>query len=117
MSIKKNELDPALVGKTPVWVADKQASLWLNYFANDRLDLSGGVRYVGKSQMDAANSGTVPSYTVFDVAGNLKLTDKVRLGLTVSNLGDKRYVGACYDANNCWMGTERSVELNLQATF
>jgi len=117
MSITKNELDPALVGKTPVWVADKQASLWLNYFANDKLDLSGGVRYVGKSQMDAANSGTVPSYTVFDVAGNFKLTDQVRLGLTVSNLGDKRYVGACYDANNCWMGTERSVELSLQATF
>lgn len=117
MSTTKNELDPSLVGKTPVWVADKQGSLWLNYYASDKLDLSGGVRYVGKSQMDAANSGTVPSYTLYDMAASYKLSEKMRLGLTVSNLGDKRYVGACYAVNNCWMGTERSVELSLYATF
>lgn len=117
MEVTENALDPSLVGKTPVWVADKQASLWLNYAPLDTLDLSAGLRYVGASQMDAANTGTVPSYTVFDAAAMFRLNKTWRLGLTASNLGDKRYVGACHSAQNCWMGAERSVELSLHAAF
>lgn len=117
MQVTENEQDTALVGKTPVWVAEKQASLWVNYKPLDRLDLSAGVRYVGESQMDALNTGIVPSYTVFDAAAMFRLDNTWRVGLTASNLGDKRYVGACFDADNCWMGAERSVELSLHATF
>jgi iron complex outermembrane receptor protein len=117
IDVTENELDPSLVGKTPVWVAERQASLWVNYFPTSRVELRGGVRYVGESQMDAANSDTVPSYTVADLALSYWLKDKHRIGLTVSNLFDKRYVGACFDANNCWMGAERRVELTLQTSF
>ena len=117
MEVTKNELDKSLVGKTPVWVADKQASLWLNYSPIDALDLSAGVRYVGESQMDAANTGIVPSYTVYDAAAMVRLNKTWRVGLTASNLGDKRYVGACHSAQNCWMGAERSVELTVHAAF
>ena len=39
------------------------------------------------------------------------------LARTAGNLGDKRYVGACHSAQNCWMGAERSVELSLHAAF
>jgi len=117
MKVTENASDPSLVGKTPVWVADKQASLWLNYQPMDALDLSAGVRHVGQSQMDAANTGTVPSYTVSDAAAMFRLDKTWRLGLTASNLGGKRYVGACHSANNCWMGAERSVELSLHAAF
>jgi len=117
MEVTKNELDRSLIGKTPVWVADKQASLWLNYAPVDALDLSAGVRYVGESQMDALNTAVVPSYTVFDAAAMVRLNKTWRVGLTASNLGDKRYVGACHSAQNCWMGAERSVELTLHAAF
>ena len=117
MEVTKNPLDPSLVGKTPVWVADRQASLWLNYQPLDVLDLSAGLRHVGESRMDAANTGTVPSYTVFDAAALFRLNRTWRLGLTAANLGDKRYVGACHSAQNCWMGAERSVELSLHAAF
>ncbi|MDY0963727.1 TonB-dependent siderophore receptor [Massilia sp. CFBP9026] len=117
MQVTENEQNTALVGKTPVWVAEKQASLWVNYKPLDRLDLSAGARYVGESQMDALNTGIVPSYTVFDAAAMFRLDKTWRIGLTASNLGDKRYVGACFDTDNCWMGAERSVELSLHATF
>lgn len=117
MEVTKNELDPSLIGKTPVWVADRQASLWLNYAPIDALSLSAGVRHVGESQMDAANSAIVPSYTVYDAAAMYRLNRTWRVGLTASNLGDKRYVGACHSAQNCWMGAERSVELTLHASF
>ncbi|MGH8854219.1 MAG: TonB-dependent siderophore receptor, partial [Telluria sp.] len=117
MKVTKNALDPSLVGKSPVWVADKQASLWLNYAPLEALDLSAGLRYVGESQMDAANTGTVPSYALFDAAAMYRVNKTWRVGLTASNLGDKRYVGACHSAQNCWMGAERSVELSLHAAF
>ena len=54
---------------------------------------------------------------LWDLALAYQLSDNYKLGLTASNLGNKRYVGACYDQNNCWMGAERSVELNLYASF
>ena len=117
VSITENPLNPALVGKSPVWVADRQASLWMNYFFDFDLELSGGIRHIGKSQIDAENTDTVPSYTVLDLAASYTFNDRFRLGLTVSNLTDKEYVGACFDRNNCWMGAERSVELNLYTTF
>ncbi|GGY56253.1 TonB-dependent siderophore receptor [Pseudoduganella albidiflava] len=117
MEVTKNALDPALVGKTPVWVADKGASLWLTYTPLDTLDLSAGIRHVGASQMDEANTAQVPSYTLFDAAAMFRLNRTWSIGLTASNLGDKRYVGACHSAQNCWMGAERSVELTVHARF
>ncbi|WP_338589392.1 TonB-dependent siderophore receptor [Shewanella khirikhana] len=110
----ENQLNPALVGKTPEWVADRQASLWATFYVTESLDLSTGVRHVGDSMLDDHNTGTVPGYTLVDVAASWRLGDSYRLGLTVSNLTDKRYVGACSGVNNCWMGAERSVELGLE---
>jgi iron complex outermembrane receptor protein len=117
MHVTENPRNKALEGKTPVWVADKQASLWLNYSANPKLDLSAGLRYIGKTQADEMNTATVPSYTLVDAAALYKLSERVSLGLTVSNLADRRYVGACHDADNCWMGAQRSVELTLHSSF
>lgn len=117
VSVTDNELNPALEGKTPVWVAEKQAAIWANYYATPKLELSGGVRYVGETQADQLNTDQVPSYTLVDLAGSYRFNDTYRLGLTVSNLFDEEYVGACFDLNSCWMGAERSVEMTLYANF
>ncbi|MBV1885770.1 MAG: TonB-dependent siderophore receptor, partial [Parvibaculaceae bacterium] len=60
------------VGNTPIAVPDHSASLWADYKVGEG-DLSGlglglGVRYMGSSYGDAANSFRVPSYTVFDAS-------------------------------------------------
>lgn len=117
IDITKNPLNPALVGKTPVWVAQQQASMWLTWYAAPKLDLSGGVRYVGESQLDQLNTGTVPGYTVVDLAAAYRFDASHRVALTASNLFDREYVGACFDINNCWMGPQRSVELSLHVDF
>ena len=123
MEVSKNELDPTLVGKTPVWVADKTLSLWGNYYFDNGLMLGGGVRYVGKSAMDKHNTDWVPSYTLVDLAASYDLGidnamfSGAQLSLSVSNLAGKDYVGACFDANNCWLGAERSVEVGVTASF
>ena len=115
-----------LEGKTPVWVPDVTASLWLQYDLFDGpaagTTLGAGVRYVGEMQIDALNTGEVPDYTVFDLAASYDLgrvNPSLRgttLQLTANNLTDHRYV-TCYDRNNCWFGAERMVEVGVQYDF
>lgn len=117
VEVTDNPLNPALEGKTPVWVADRQASLWLGWEPLPSIAVNAGVRYVGESQLDAANSDTLPSYTLYDLVVSWAIDDTWELGLSATNLTDETYVGACYDANNCWMGVERRVEAVLNARF
>lgn len=117
VEVTENELYPELEGNTPVWVADILASVWLDYHATGRLVISGGVRHVGESQIDAANSDTVPGYTLIDMAAQWQAHDMIKVGLSASNLANKAYVGACYDENNCWMGAERSLEASATISF
>lgn len=117
--VTKNELDQDLVGKRLVWVADNTASLWLNYYPSllDVLKVSVGARYVGESYVGKYNSDTVPSYTLFDIAFDYELSEQARITFSISNLSDKRYVGACYDESNCWMGAERKADIGLHYRF
>ncbi len=126
MTITEDELDPEVVGKTPVWVAENMASAWLNYYPENLIEglmLGGGLRYVGESQLDKYNTDTVPSYTLVDLVASYELPEKYALGeetqitFSVSNLTDKQYTSACYDGNNCWMGAERMVEAGLKVSF
>ncbi|OUR72526.1 ligand-gated channel protein [Methylophaga sp. 41_12_T18] len=115
-----------LEGKTPVWVAEQTASLWANYdvssgsFAGLRAGL--GIRYIGETELDAANTDTVPSYTLVDLALSYDLgqLDSSMRGTTVSatanNVFDERYY-SCYDGNNCWFGAERTVEATVKYEF
>lgn len=112
-------------GKTPVWVPEQTASLWANYYYEGTLAglrTSAGVRYVGKTEMDAQNSDQVPDYTLFDLAASYDLSaasqslDGASVTLSASNIFDEEYY-SCYDKNNCWFGAERSIEANLEYKF
>lgn len=121
MEVTKDELDAAVVGKTPVWVADKSASLWATYFLDDAvkgLMVGAGIRYVGETQADKYNTDVVPSYTLVDavITYDMPAYD-LRLTGSVSNLTDKEYIGACYDTNNCWYGAQRRFELGIEKRF
>ncbi|WP_017444970.1 TonB-dependent siderophore receptor [Gayadomonas joobiniege] len=115
------DLDQNLVGKTPVWVADFMASFWANYHFTESfpgLMLGAGYRYVGETQMDKYNTDTVSDYGLLDLVAAYQFTQNdVKLTASVSNLTDERYVGACYDASNCWMGSERMVEVGVEFNF
>lgn len=113
-------------GKTPVWIPEQMASLWTNYYIYNGL-LSGtvlgaGVRYVGESEIDAQNTAKVPDYTLFDLSARYDLGElsaslnNVSATVSASNLLDKEYY-TCFDQNNCWLGTERSVEAKVAFSF
>ncbi|EKO3870123.1 TonB-dependent siderophore receptor [Vibrio harveyi] len=112
-------------GKTPVWVPEQTASLWANYYYEGTLTglrISAGVRYVGKTEMDAQNSDQVPDYTLVDLAASYDLSaasqslDGASVTLSASNIFDEEYY-SCYDKNNCWFGAERSIEAKLEYKF
>ncbi|WP_377894513.1 TonB-dependent siderophore receptor [Alteromonas sp. R78001] len=121
MEVTEETLDPDVVGKTPVWVAEESASVWANYFFDDALDglmLGAGVRYVGETQADKYNTDTVPSYTLVDAVLSYDMPQyDLKLTGSVSNLTDKEYVGACYDTNNCWYGAQRRFEIGIEKRF
>jgi iron complex outermembrane recepter protein len=119
LDIKADD-NPALIGKTPYLIPEKQASLGLDYTfrdgALDGLTLGGGVRYIGSSWADEENTLKVPSATLVDAkigyaAGNFGA------GLYVTNLFDKEYVAGCQGALVCGYGEGRSVKLKLHATW
>ena len=121
LEVTEDTLDPDVVGKTPVWVAEESASVWANYFFDDALDglmLGAGVRYVGETQADKYNTDTVPSYTLVDAVLSYDMPEyDLKLTGSVSNLTAKEYVGACYDTNNCWYGAQRRFEVGIEKRF
>ncbi|MVA59366.1 TonB-dependent siderophore receptor [Agrobacterium vitis] len=109
------------IGKTPVGTPDHMASLWGDYTINSGaltgLGFGAGVRFMGATNGDAANTSAmkVPSYTLVDASahydlGNYDFKFKgVQLAVNATNLFNKEYVSACASANQCFYGTGRTV--------
>lgn len=119
MSVVK-DLNPALIGKMPVQVPDLTASMWLDYsFQNERLEglsVAAGVRHVGKSWADDANTLRVPSATLLDAAIRYE-KDNWAIALNASNLFDKRYVASCQSAGSCGYGAGRTFMLKASTSW
>jgi iron complex outermembrane receptor protein len=123
--VENTESNSGNLHKTPTGIPKNMASLWGNYkipFAPfDGLQIGAGVRYVGWSYGDAANTFEVPSYTLFDMAlhydlAHLRLSylEGWQVAVTVSNIADKTYVSQCLGINDCSFGLARLVLANLQ---
>ncbi|MCF3643181.1 TonB-dependent siderophore receptor [Rhizobium sp. TRM95111] len=100
-------------GNTPYGVPQNRASLWAKYTlqggALEGLGLGAGVRYIGSSYGDDANSFKVPSVTLVDLAANYTY-ENYEFQLNVSNLFDKRYVASCFsESAGCFFGEGRKI--------
>jgi len=109
-----------LQGKTPWGVPRHAGSAWLDYTFQEGvpvagLGVAGGVRYLGSSFGDDANTFKVDSATLFDATVRYDLG---RLGqnfqgataaLNITNVADTRYVSSCFAYSSCWYGTGRTV--------
>ena len=99
------------LGKKPAWQAEKMASLWADYSLLDGglagLGFGAGVRYVGPTWADAANTLRNDGFTVADAEIHYDL-EGWRLGLNASNLFDKQYV-KCTGTTSCTWGTGRTI--------
>ena len=113
-----------LLGRSPVLVPDSTASLFADYRFTDGpllgLQVGGGVRYLGPSWGDPANTFKVPESVLVDAVASydLKYLDATlqgfQLQLNAQNLLDERYVTGCFSYSGCYYGLPRTVYATLR---
>lgn len=101
----------------PAQVPMHSASLWNRYDFNDRWGVALGA--IHRDEMYATTSNTVvlPSFTRFDAAVYLTLSNAVRVQLNVENLFDETYYASAHTNDNISPGAPRSVYLGLNLRF
>ena len=116
VTVKQNDPNPGLIGKTPYVVPDYTASMWVDYTVTngplEGLSLGAGVRHKGRSWADEANTLRVPESTVFDAAIRYE-KENWTASLNVANLFDKEYVEACRTEGACGYGDARTFIFKL----
>lgn len=123
----RKSVTPDEVGNELPLTPRRTASVWANYTfkqgAWDGLSAGAGVRYIGKSYADAANSFTIPSVTLMDLALRYELgklnpaLGDTTLALNVANVADREFVAGCNDMSSCYWGSGRTVRLTLTHQF
>lgn len=108
-------------GNRPDRVPEHVASLWADYTfpgAGKRGDftIGGGVRYVGQTYGDAANTVSVDAYAVVDAMARYNIRDGLTLAVNAKNLFDKRYITTCY-YGTCYYGDRREVLVTLKQSW
>ncbi|VVE86813.1 TonB-dependent siderophore receptor [Pandoraea bronchicola] len=101
------------LGKRPYGVPRNMASIWADYhFGNVgdvKLGAGAGVRYLGQTAGDSANSFSVPGVTLVDASLHADIGWRWRLQLNATNLFDRTYVAGCNTTVQCYYGTGRTV--------
>jgi iron complex outermembrane recepter protein len=102
-------------GNTPTRIPTLTASLGVQYAFEGNLDglsVGAGMRYIGESWADGANTQEIDDVTLFDA--NLRYeTEEFALTLAASNILDESYVSGCSSLTNCGYGPGRTVSLSL----
>lgn len=110
----------ASVGKELTLTPNNSATLWTTYDFGLGWSFGGGVRYVGKSWLDAANTITLPDYVVGDVALYYQMNKWCRFQVNVNNIADTHYlVSARVAADNSWAlpGAGRTIAGSIRLSF
>jgi iron complex outermembrane receptor protein len=110
------DLDPSLIGKTPTNTPEVMASGWADYTFREGpltgFGFGGGVRYVGSSWADTANTLEVPAVVLGDLALHYEWKNW-RTALNVINVTDKIYVASCASASSCFYGDRRRITASV----
>lgn len=110
------DLDPTLIGKSPTNTPHQMASVWGDYTFQEwpltGFGFGGGVRYIGSSFADTANTLAVPSVMLGDAAIHYEWQGW-RAALNVINIADTTYVASCASATACFYGDRRRITASL----
>lgn len=116
----KDDADESIIGKRPYLLPETQASVFAQYTVPTGklagLALGAGVRYVGSSYADKANTLKVPDVTLLDLKIGYK-KDNWGVDLNVTNVFDKEFVSGCQGVNVCAYGEGRKALLKAHMTW
>lgn len=100
------------IGRVPVNTPENLANLFFDYTipAGDwrGFGFGGGVRYIGRSFANVANSLRLPDYVLFDAQVHYDY-ENWRFQVNATNLADRRFVSSCQAENSCFYGDARRV--------
>ncbi|RTL52870.1 MAG: TonB-dependent siderophore receptor [Bradyrhizobiaceae bacterium] len=123
MDLLNTNAAPAALGHRPIGMPANSAAGWADYTfhggALDGFGISGGVRYIGETYGDTANTYKVPAVTLvdaglhYDLAGLGRQFKGYNLQVNATNLFDKTYVSVCQDYG-CYYGLRREVIATLR---
>lgn len=105
-------------GKIPPSVPEQAANAYVTWNFLPDWQARAGVRYVGKSYADNANTLTLPAYEVVDTGLTWAPTPRFGVDLRLFNALDQTYVAAPYNGGTQWiLGRPRAVEVTLRSSF
>jgi iron complex outermembrane receptor protein len=115
------DTDVTLIGKRIRNVPAHGAVLVVDYALPDGmlsgLSLGGSATYSGNRAGDDADSFTVPDYWRVDLHADYALTDHLNLGVSVENVGDKRYYEQSSSLFELYPAAPRTWRATLRARF
>lgn len=108
------------VGNSPVQIPKLTASLGVDYtFADgtfEGLTLGAGVRFLGESWADPANTERVAGVALVDASLSYE-QDDWGVALNVSNIFDTSYVASCQSLTSCGYGSGRTAKLSVHKNW
>lgn len=111
--VEVTQSNNADLGKVPVLIPQRTASLWADYTFPagpvGAIGFGGGVRYIGQTYMDLANTIPNDAYTIYDTAIHYEV-EGFRLAVNVSNLFGKEQA-LCTTSGGCQWISPRTVML------
>ncbi|MNV85734.1 Vitamin B12 transporter BtuB [compost metagenome] len=106
----------SLAGKVPTFTPQTVANLWVSYAVTPTVTASAGLRHVGKTYADAANTQHWPSYSLLDLGLAWKVTPGATLVGRIRNATDRIY-GAEARTGQVYLGAPRTLDVTLHVAF
>ncbi len=114
--------NPALVGKTPVNIPEKQLRAYIEYVLPESMGLTAtaGMNYYGKRPVDVYNSAFTQGDTTFDAGlryQGIARGQKVSVNLNILNVFNKYYWAGYLDGSGLQQGDPRTMSLSAKVTL
>ncbi len=106
-----------LANRTIGNVPRHQFSLWNRYDIDQTWGVGGGVTHQSSQFASLSNAVRLPSFTRFDAALYVRLTDAIEAQVNIENLFDERYFPAAHNDNNISTGEPFNARFTLRARF
>ena len=122
-----NTEDDKYQGKRPTQVPENAFNLWGDYTFDSTplrgLTLGAGARYTGPMEISPANdAGKLGGTTQYDLAASYRMgelapsLEGLTLKASAQNVTNKETL-TCYDATNCWIGRDRTLQVGASYSF
>lgn len=105
-------------GNVPASIPKQSGAIRLNYTPDKIPELLffGGISAVDQRFGDDANSFKVPGYALLGLGAQYS-RNELKLGVSMANALDKRYIAASFADNSIYQGSRRTVQLFLEYGF